>query len=36
VEKAIKCSCAVWVEGEKGNFDSVLNFKYFIQAVKFP
>jgi len=35
--KAIKCNlafCAVWDAGEKGTFDSVVNLKYFIHAVK--
>jgi hypothetical protein len=38
VEKAIKYNfdfCAVGDAGEKGDFDSILNFIYFIQTVKF-
>jgi hypothetical protein len=27
--------CAVGDAGEKGTFDSILNLKYFTQAVKF-
>lgn len=33
--KAVKYNFALCAAGEKGTFDSVLNFKYFINAVKF-
>ena len=35
VEKAIKCNCDLCAAAEKVTFDSVLNSKYFIHAMKF-